>query len=499
MGAKHRFLIAAAAWVVVPLASANAQDSGALVTETQVSDEDIVVTATRGNQTLQKTPVAISAVSAETIEARGITSLTGLTNVVPAAKINYSLGAVQLNVRGVGSEIDLPYVPEPAGINFNDVYIPRLATNTTIMDIEQIEILPGPQGTLYGKGALGGVTNIRSAMPKNELGFKVTGEAGNYELLKLTAIANLPLTGDLAVRIAGSTTHRGAYFSNGNDTDEAKTIRLSMLWNPSDKLEIYLWGQYYHNRLKPQATSYLKPFLNDDPYDQPQFDPGVAVAGLFPAPGNDVSRSTLFLRGIVTGGRITYDLGNLKIQYIPSYIHYLDDDLRFLQGLSTVSDGTIDQTTHELRFSGDLTERLSWLGSLYYYHNKSDIDSTLSASFGQVAGNRLLHRHMVPGAALRQEAHGTAVDQIGRVQVGLAPDLALEAVFGEIGRKGDARLGIAQRRRDFGGIGTDGGHDAKTCYYNPSHLSDLLYELQVRTGPVQAVLSFDRPTRRSVA
>lgn len=393
MGAKHRFLIAAAAWTVVPLASANAQEAEAPAAATQNDDGDIVVTATRGNQTLQKTAVAISAVSAETIEARGITNLTGLTNVVPAAKINYSLGAVQLNVRGVGSEIDLPYVPEPAGINFNDVYIPRLATNTTVMDIEQIEILPGPQGTLYGKGALGGVANIRSAMPKNERSFKITGEAGNYELLKLTAIANLPLADNLAIRIAGSTTHRGAYFSNGNDTDEAKTVRLSLLWNPSDEFEVYLWGQYYHNRMKPQATSYLKPFLNDDPYDQPQFDPGVVAAGLFPAPGSDVSQTTLFLRGIVTGARFTYDLGDLKIQYIPSYIHYLDDDLRFLQGLSTVSDGTIDQTTHELRFSGDLTDRLSWIGSLYYYHNKSDIDSTLSASFGQVAGNRLLHRN----------------------------------------------------------------------------------------------------------
>ncbi len=133
-------------------------------------------------------------------------------------------------------------------------------------------------------------------------------------------------------------------------------------------------------------------------------------------------------------------------------------------------------------------------------HDDADALVLLIVCFFEAGiSNRLLHGHVVPGTTLGQEAHGATIDQFGRIERGLTPDLAAETILGEIGRKGDARFGIAQGCGDFGGIGTDGGHDAQTRYYNPSHLSDLLHELKVRTGPVQAALSFDRPTRRSVA
>lgn len=340
---------------------------------------DIVVTATRRTENIQKAPAAIVAVEGASLTERGVTTLAGLNAFVPSARFTMSGGqVVQVNIRGVGQSIDAPYIPEPVSTNYNDVYIPRVATGSApLYDVARVEVLPGPQGTLYGKGAIGGVVNITNNAPTESLGLELTGEFGNYGLAHETAVINAPLGPDLAVRLAGDIQDRGAYFSNGMDNLHARSTRLSLLYTPTDNVSLLLWGSYTHRKYNPQPTNYVLPTVNKDPYDQPGADP---VTGL------DFDQLFAVDELIVLGGKLDFKLGPVDLTYVPSYLAFNSRSSTSVAGLPVTGRFRPRQTTHELRLSADLTDRLSILGSVYYYHNDT---FQLASVAGDALGSRL--------------------------------------------------------------------------------------------------------------
>ncbi len=107
-----------------------------------------------------------------------------------------------LDLRGVGSTFDLPNIEPPTSFQFNGVYIPREGTSVGFFDLAQLELLPGPQGTLYGRSSLGGAVRVTFNRPTRELSTAGVLEAGNYSLIHGTLVQNVPLADTLAVRAA---------------------------------------------------------------------------------------------------------------------------------------------------------------------------------------------------------------------------------------------------------------------------------------------------------
>ncbi len=178
---------------------------------------DIVVTATRQATNLQDTPLAITAVTSDALEERSITSVSDLTSVVPNAQFRRSQGVygpgVSASIRGVG-QADTGLAVEPAvAFYLDDVYYPLLlGSNFDLLEIDRIEVLRGPQGTLFGRNSLAGAVNVVSKQPSTaEVSghFQVT--AGGYDRREIRAGVNLPLGDSVAVMLSGLSKKRTGY------------------------------------------------------------------------------------------------------------------------------------------------------------------------------------------------------------------------------------------------------------------------------------------------
>ncbi len=131
--------------------------------------DEIVVTAQKRTQLLQDIPAAVTAIDSETFTVRGITTLADVQNLVPSVRLQKESASTEIYIRGVGSTLDLPMIEPPNAYNINGVYVPREVTSASLVDVERMEFLPGPQGTLYGRGAIGGVVNTITMRPGDEL------------------------------------------------------------------------------------------------------------------------------------------------------------------------------------------------------------------------------------------------------------------------------------------------------------------------------------------
>jgi iron complex outermembrane receptor protein len=178
---------------------------------------DIIVTGTRIATNVQDVPIAITAVTAEALEAQQITTFADLGNIVPNATFRKSQGVygagVSVTLRGLGTT-NTQFSSEPAVAYYiDDVYYPFLfGSNFDLLDLERIEVLRGPQGTLFGRNAISGAVNLVSRTPSfTETSGYADFTVGSFERLELRAGINLPLTDNLAVSVSGSAKRREGY------------------------------------------------------------------------------------------------------------------------------------------------------------------------------------------------------------------------------------------------------------------------------------------------
>lgn len=211
--------------------------------------EEVLVTATQRAESIQDVPVSVNAVTADDIEAFGIVDMEDLSLYVPNFEINSSTVLPNLYIRGMGSGATHS-IEQSVGRFVDDVYIGRAAINLHgFMDISSVEVLRGPQGTLFGKNTVGGALIVRTADPTDtfETGFTVS--AGDYSTAggnkELQAFFSGPLSDNLAGRVAVRMRDRDGYYinrlegPNGSDrTDSA--IRMKLAWTPSDQTSVDL-------------------------------------------------------------------------------------------------------------------------------------------------------------------------------------------------------------------------------------------------------------------
>ena len=216
-------------------------------------NDDIVVTAQRQSQTLQEVPIAVSAFTAEALDKQQIDNATDLQLTLP--NITFTKGnftGSSFTIRGIGDLCVGISCDAATAIHTNGS--PLLATRifeTEYFDLERIEVLRGPQGTLFGRNATSGVVNIITAKPAlDKVGAAAEAEYGNYDSIRAKAMINLPLGETLGIRLAGFYLNRDGYTKNlydGNRIDgrDMYAVRGSIRWEPTIDTTVDLMGYYF--------------------------------------------------------------------------------------------------------------------------------------------------------------------------------------------------------------------------------------------------------------
>ena len=218
--------------------------------------QDIIVTAQRQSQRLQDVPVAVSAFDQSALDRQHVFNPTALQQTLPNitfTKTNFTGSA--FTIRGIGDLCVGTSCDSATGIHVNDM--PLLGTRlfeSDFFDLERIEVLRGPQGTLFGRNATSGVVNFITAKPKLD-GYHAAGEIelGNYSTKRLRAMVNVPVTGTLGVRLAGTyLNHEGFIYntfnSNRVDGRDQYALRGTISWSPDTATRVDLIGYYFHER-----------------------------------------------------------------------------------------------------------------------------------------------------------------------------------------------------------------------------------------------------------
>ncbi|MHB9881308.1 TonB-dependent receptor [Pacificimonas sp. ICDLI1SI03] len=221
-----------------------AEPAGETVARTD--GNDIIVTARRRAERLQDVPIAVSALSSDELTRANITQVSDIQLKVPGLTMTpspFGSNILQVAIRGQ-RQFDAYITKDPAvAVYFADVVQNRpQGLNAALFDIESVQVLKGPQGTLFGRNTTGGAVIITPVEPKPVFGGYVTAGLGNYDAKRLEGAINIPLTDDLAVRAAGSITRRDGFTRNYTtgqrlDDDHKNSWRISALWMPGTMFE----------------------------------------------------------------------------------------------------------------------------------------------------------------------------------------------------------------------------------------------------------------------
>lgn len=228
--------------------------------------EDIVVTATRSSETLSKIGASVSAIGADQLGAGQITEIRSLAQSIPNLSIGDQFGVNRTFIRGIGmTSIDLGADGAVAFLQDAAAIARPAAQLSGFYDIERVEVLRGPQGTLYGRGATAGAINLITKRPTAEFSGYGRATYGNYNAVMLEGAVSGPIVADkLMVRVAGKYDRRDGYGVNeatGNDIDNrnAWALRGSLLYTPTENFEIYVTAEHFEEDDNNYAFHYFGP------------------------------------------------------------------------------------------------------------------------------------------------------------------------------------------------------------------------------------------------
>jgi iron complex outermembrane receptor protein len=355
-------------------------------TAADAPEQDIIVTAQKRSTYIQDTPIAMSAFQATELRRADISDVTGLTRLAPDLRMSQVNSFVQLSIRGITS-LDISPTGDPElTVSIDGEYI----------DLARVEVLRGPQGTLYGRNAVGGAIDLIAEKPEFTAvsGF-VTAGYGNYNAKHVEAAINLPVSDTLAFRVGGFHTDHDGYRDNGQagrgDDGNISAVRVSALFKPDDRLTAYLAGEYnnvdqtgvaQYGVLVNSATPGLVPYTNPDDPTKSSFIPARTVISdnpqSFPVDTNGYYKS----RQYAVRGRLDYDFGPATLSYIGAYRAIRSSQYNNADGLAP-NGGThyavltpkqdSDTQSHEIRMSSAASSPVIWQVGGFYFRETLDL------------------------------------------------------------------------------------------------------------------------------
>jgi len=377
-----------------------------IILENDAELAEVLITARRRSEAVQKVPIPIAVVGGPRIADAGAFNVNRIKELVPTVQL-YSSNPrnTTLNIRGLGSTFGLTNDGIDPGVGFyvDGVYFARpAATTLDFIDVEQIEVLRGPQGTLFGKNTTAGAFNITTKIPEFTPGGKVELSYGNLGYIQAKASITGPLSKSLAARLSFSGTQRNGTIEQVNTGKYLNDInnlgfRGQLLYNPSNKLEILLAGDASFQRPDGYAQVPAGVVRTQRPEFR-QFDTIIKDLN-YSLPSTNafdrkIDHDTPWRAGNDLGGismNIDYDLGNGTLTSTTAWRYWNWDPSndRDFTGLpvQTLSQAPSrhDQFSQEIRYAGDFSDKLSGVAGVYFLGQNLTTDPFHSEEAGAAA------------------------------------------------------------------------------------------------------------------
>ena len=306
-------LIASGLGVHAQAADAPPADTGELT--------EIVVTAARQEQNLQKVSAAVSVIDGSVITSQGLVNAQQIFADMPSVQTTGQPGGASIDIRGLGGDLPAGSTQGSVALVFDGVYnINSQSTTVGFFDVNRIEVLPGPQSTRYGPNADGGIVQVITNDPQlGQFGGTANVTAGNYGMVRGEAAINLPIGDTVAIRLAAATLNRDSYFDPAEGAQAAQSFRGKVLWSATDDLSLKLSYQLDHIGGAGNGSNAFPMFTNkvpvysggsinnlDDPWSQSPSDPENASS-------TDIYQHT-------TATDVSYDFHhNVALDWLTSY------------------------------------------------------------------------------------------------------------------------------------------------------------------------------------
>jgi len=348
--------------------------------------EEVIVTATKRAESLQDIPVTVNAVTADTLQDAGVVDLADVAQLVPSltTTTNLSPFATGIRIRGIGTSQNSIALEASVAFVVDGVYLGRSGLGMSdLTDIERVEVLQGPQGTLYGKNSNAGVVSVVTRKPNSEEaeGY-VEATLGDYGLQQYTASATGPASDRLAYLIAGNWREQDGWLKNGTGPDQMSVedwnLRGKLQWLPTDELTLLLTASHVDRDDRCCAA------------DARQTDTLLALLAEndLPVPRNDafdwknnIDQSTEFtMTADMVILDVDYDLDRAQLTSLTAWNDYdyqssADADRSEFDILYFVDDTfSGNAVSQEFRLSSDLDGPLQYLAGLYYLHEENKRD-----------------------------------------------------------------------------------------------------------------------------
>ncbi|MFC3053327.1 TonB-dependent receptor [Kordiimonas pumila] len=367
----------------------------ASTTNTQVGLEEIMITAQRRATSLQTTAAAISALSATQMKARSIDDVEDLGQFNPGMDVAIYQGEAQIYIRGIGYSGIIGGTDSSTALHLDGVYLSRSsAAVPAFFDVDRVEVVRGPQGTLYGRNATAGSVNIISKKPTDEFSAEVSALYGNYNRYKLFGAVSGPVSDTVKVRLAAQMEDHDGYttlirpnsdpLGLGDVMGEAEgkddfMARLTVQIDPSEDLTITLTGDYY----KADDTGSVWIYQNRGYATNPFFQQYMADrGGVLPEEKSRIFVSDLehFNKPEIWGltGKIEWALGDYALTSLTAYkktnpLNRNDLDSTGAFGVDQLREEDHSQFSQEFQISSPGGEKLEWILGLYYFSEENDV------------------------------------------------------------------------------------------------------------------------------
>ena len=369
----------------VSMDAADAADGGEL--------ESVIVTARRRSEEAQDVPIALTVVGGDTLEAKGAYNIVQLVQLAPSLYLgSFNPRNTTINIRGLGNNLGLANdgLETGVGLYIDQVYFSRPAATTfDLVDIQQVEVLRGPQGTLFGKNTTAGAINVTTRAPSFTPEGKLELTGGDYGFLQGKASISGPLTDALAFRLSASATQRDGLVNNvitGRHFNDQNNLALrgQLLFKPNDRLSVRFTADYNRQRtdccvlvfagygatLKPAASQYpaLAAGLG---YQPASLDPFDRVTDI-----NAEAHANQELGGV--SAIVDYDLGFATLTSVSAWRYWdwdpaNDADFTRLSILDVSQNADQqDQYSQEIRLASNGDGPVSWIGGLYAFRQTID-------------------------------------------------------------------------------------------------------------------------------
>lgn len=383
--------------------------------------EEVVVTARKRSEDLQSTPVSVTAISAAQAEQENIRDFQGLAGFVPSLQVTPQPGGgADLTIRGLGQAEDRVNQDVKTGLYINDMYVAKQEGNyLSFFDVDSLQILKGPQGTLFGKNTTGGAILLSTVLPSNDNSGYIRVQGGNYDRINTEGATNIPINDQLFARVSFRTQNEDGFVNHVMDSGTSnnindQSVRAQIRWLPGDKLTVDFLSEF--NNSKTDGQTAIVTACNDNAYFTSNFNATHAQSycSLYPVigrPNTVYGGATLSIptdsiqTGLYTGGDYVANgvtreghlgpFANAEVVSENLRINYALTDTLALKSVTTVrrsefadydptenapqdiyaeyDASATTQITQEFDLTGNaLGDRLKYVGGLYYFLQKTN-------------------------------------------------------------------------------------------------------------------------------